>query len=480
MIPIKTFFLGSFRAGKYIVLFLFLWLTGVTACTNSHLAESDFCPPINIPSLSDNATLVTVSTPSSRWNCWNLQIFQIAAAQHPELNVVIVEPKLVPLEGELTTSVSEDFSAGIGPDIFRASLSEIWRLQQSNVISPLTDCVEKHQEQFQQIPVEFWEAVTLNGEIWAVPIAFEPDLLFFNKVLLQELGWSDEEIDTLPERIAQGQFLFDDMLETATAAENRGIIASGNGYWPRLSGKRTVDLNYLSFGGTLDHLQGEVLQISQSIMTDVLTFRQEIAESNLIPPGFEGHENNDWSVRIARRDAVAAGRVLFWENHLSEIANYYYNYSNSGERFTDIYGVASLPVHQTGKTSYVNLSLRGLVIGSVEATGRNNQSIACDLLAHTLIPEVLAQYSVSIMQLPTLPEAYQLPTLQQHALLSEVLDASTHFYLFYDTPDKMLFREIAIEYFYRVERGEIPPEEGTIALMAELKSALGDGFRMLP
>lgn len=480
MIHIKTFLYSLLRVDKYFAIILFVLAAGGTACGDNDLAEADFCPPINIPAPSDNPTPLIVSTASSRWNCWNLHIIKIAAARHPELNVVIVEQKPVPLEGELTMSVSEDFSAGVGPDIFRASLSEIWRLQQLNAISPMTDCVEKHAEQFQQIPVELWQAVTLDGEIWAVPIALEPELLFYNKLLLKELGWSEEEIDSLPDRIAQSQFLYEDMIGTAEAAVKIGLVEPGFGYWPRLGRNRVVDLNYLSFGGPPDHLQGDVLQLSQRVMTDVFAFRQEIAASNLVPPGFGGQENNDWSARLARRDAVAAGRVLFWENHLSEIANYYYNYLSIGAKFTEIYGIASLPARRAIHTSFVNASLRAWVIGSNEATGRKNQSVACDLLAYMLIPDVLAQQSVTIMQLPTLPEVSRLPIMQQHALMSEVLAASAHLYIFSEAPDKVLFREVTSDYLLRAERGEITPEEGTIALLAELQAALGDGFRVLP
>lgn len=476
----KTPFCLLFCFKNYKAIFFLVGVLLVAACATNNLDEADFCPPINAPFPSDNAIPITVATASSRWNCWNLQTVKIAAARHPELNVVIVEPQSVPLEGELTASVTEDFSVGVGPDIFRASLTEIWRLRQLNAISPVTDCVERHPEQFEQIPVELWQAVTLDGEIWAVPIALEPELLFYNKLLLKELGWSEEEIESLPDRIAQSQFLYEDMIGTAEAAVKIGLVEPGFGYWPQLSRNRIVDLNYLAFGGPPDHLQGDVLQISQRVMTDVFAFRQEIAASNLVPPGFGGQETNDWSARLARRDAVAAGRVLFWENHLSEIANYYYNYLSIGAKFTEIYGIASLPARRAIHASFVNASLRVWVIGSNEATGRKNQSIACDLLAYMLIPDVLAQQSVTVMQLPTLPEASRLPIMQQHALMSEVLAASAHLYIFSEAPDKVLFREVTSDYLLRVERGEIAPEEGTIALLAELQAALGDGFRVLP
>ena len=465
---------------KNITIFFLLWILLVSACVTNNIAQADFCPPINMPPPSDNTIPIAVSTASSRWNCWNLQIIKMAAARHPELNVAIIEPKSVPLEAELNASVYEDFAAGSGPDIFRASLSEIWRLQQLNAISPITNCVEKHPEQFQQIPAEFWRAVTLDDEIWAVPINLEPELLFYNKLILKELGWSEEEIQSFPDRIAQSQFLFEDMVQTANEAVKFGLVESGYGYWPRLGRYRVADTNYLAFGGIPDHLQGDILQISQSIMMDVLAFRQEIANSELVPPSFGGNEGVDWSVRLARRDAVAAGRVLFWENHLSEIANYYYNYSNLSAKFTEIYGVATLPAQRSNAISMGNASLRVWVIGSNEATGRNNQSIACDLLAYSLIPEVLAQQSVAIMQLPTLPDSFQSPIMQQNDLMSEALAASTNLYIFSDFPDKVLFREITIKYLLRAERGEVTPEEGVVALLAELQATLGDRFQVLP
>jgi len=45
---------------------------------------------------------------------------------------------------------------------------------------------------------------------------------FLQQTLLRDLGWSDEEIESLPARIESGEFTFEDMLAAATEAVDTG------------------------------------------------------------------------------------------------------------------------------------------------------------------------------------------------------------------------------------------------------------------
>ena len=65
--------------------------------------------------------------------------------------------------------------------------------------------------------------------------------MYYSKTLLRELGWSDDEIESLDERVASGEYTFQDMLDTAAevAAWLKTRFSSGpTHFWRRWTPNR--------------------------------------------------------------------------------------------------------------------------------------------------------------------------------------------------------------------------------------------------
>ena len=122
--------------------------------------------------------------------------------------------------------------AGDAPDIILSGHEDIGSWAPAGYIIPLDDKLGDYPE-FDDVVSTLWESQKWDGQIWGVPQDAEARPIFYSKLLLSDLGWSDEEIESLPDRVASGDFTFDDMVATAQQAIEEGIIEEGFGYWHR-------------------------------------------------------------------------------------------------------------------------------------------------------------------------------------------------------------------------------------------------------
>src|SRR5688500_12316226 len=123
--------------------------------------------------------------------------------------------------------------SGQAPDIILSGHEDIAPWGKSGYIIPLDEMINANQDNYKEIFPELWKSVTWDGKRWASPQDTEARPLFFNQKKLAELGWSQQEIDSLPDRIRSGEFTLDDMIATAKQAVEKGVVKKGYGYWHR-------------------------------------------------------------------------------------------------------------------------------------------------------------------------------------------------------------------------------------------------------
>ena len=91
----------------------------------------------------------------------------------------------------------------------------------------------------------------LNGRMWGIPQDAEAGPLYYSKILLQELGWSSDKIESLSRRIENCEFGWEEMFDTAQQAVEAGVVAEGNGWWHRPSSGPDFLYYYYAAGGEI-------------------------------------------------------------------------------------------------------------------------------------------------------------------------------------------------------------------------------------
>lgn len=139
-------------------------------------------------------------------------------------------------------------------DIICSGHDDIGAWAKAGYIIPLDDYVKKYwdEEYYDFIP-SLWEATKYKGKIYGIPQDTEARPFYINKQVLKKLGWSDEEINSLPDRIARGEFTFEDFIEVAKEAVEKGLVEWGLYHRP----KAGIDYHQLMISMGIDFYDEE-------------------------------------------------------------------------------------------------------------------------------------------------------------------------------------------------------------------------------
>lgn len=206
-------------------------------------------------------TAMVVGKPTERYRLENLK----AAAER--LNKKLAQEGQtvrVRVEGKLEDRPWEEYKqkfilaaeAHKAPDIVLSGHEDVAPWSDAGHILPLDEYV-KDSPVYRDVFPNLWKSVTYKGKIWAIPQDVEARPLYYWKPLLRQAGWTEADVNALPEKIRNGDFVLDDMLRTAKALQDKGAVEPGMGFWTRPQPGPDFYLFYLAYGGELQDRDGQ-------------------------------------------------------------------------------------------------------------------------------------------------------------------------------------------------------------------------------
>lgn len=360
--------------------------------------------------------------------------------------------------------------SGEAPEIVLSGHEDVAVWANAGYIVDFAFCREAHPE-YADVIDSLWDSVEWQGSIWGVPQDTEARPMFYNKTKLAELGWSQEEIDSLPQRIQNGEFTLDDLVETAKQAIDAGVVEPGYGYWHRPSQGGDFLQYYHAYGGKLYDAEQDKLVVSPDALEQWYGFQRRVVEEGITPENFIG---TDWSIW---HDTVSSGQVLFWNGGIWQWADWATNYraDEGGQDYLfDFAGFALQPSGIEGEPGSTLSHPLVYMITNEEASGTTNQEAACAVLAKTTTPEINTLHAVESTHLGILTSQADYEEYASDRLLSEALYMLDH--NFYQ-PNHVMYGpyfDIIWSYMVRAENGEISPAEAAETAVQQLQSELGD------
>lgn len=376
--------------------------------------------------------------------------------------------------------------AGMGPDIILSGHEDIAIWAQAGYIIPSADSVDQliaHHPEFEAVLDRLWTACTWRGKVWAVPQDVECRPLYFSKTKLRELGWSDEEIDELPDRIKSGEFTLDDMLATAEEAVRQGIVAPGHGYWHRpLIGGDFLQF-YVAYGGKLYDPETDKLVITKWALIRWYEFQRRCVTTGVTPVDLLGTAWRIW------HDTVAHNRVLFWNGgswHYADRAENYLSDAGGAKFLKEHVGYALIPSGIRGKPGGTLSHPVVYMITSAPVSGKAHQRLSLRLLAQMTTAALNDRHALESTHLGILKsQNYRLPAPSHPSfqILEHrrdfLLDISYMLRWNYFLPNHALhplYFDILWENMVMVQMGRTTPEEAARAVIGELRAELGEGL----
>jgi len=357
------------------------------------------------------------------------------------------------------------FQSGDAPDIVQASaaLSTTWAA--AGFIAPLDDFIPKYQ-QFGDIVPSLWSSVKYQGKTWGIPQDTEARPLYFNKVLLKKLGWTDQQIADLPKRIASGNFTWDDVMAAAKDARQKNLIEAGKGYYHRPFNGPDFEQWYRSFGGRDYDAQTGKLVFNKAAALRYYRWLRAAVDAGVVE---KDRINSDWN-RFHQPITDGDGKVLFWSGGTWNWAEWEQQWVSrkGGEAWLfEHFGYGPHPAYTKGGKP---MTLSNPQAYMLSATSKN-KDVAIRLLAYTMTPDLDAKHAVGSAHLPVLGRTAR---LVKNRFLSEV-----SYLLNYTTfqpphPDLPKWQDAFFRGVSAVESASATPEQAVDLVVGEMQRNLSN------
>lgn len=361
--------------------------------------------------------------------------------------------------------------AGDGPDIVLSGHEDVPVWANAGYIVPFDECRDSHPE-FADVIESLWESATWDGQVWAVPQDTEARPMFFNKTKLAELGWSAEEIEALPQQIQDGEFTLDDMIATAVEAVEAGVVEEGFGYWHRPTVGGDFIQYYVAHGGRMYDEAEDKLVVDRQAVVDWYTFQRRVVEEGITPENYIGTDFEVWHETVSNHENVLFFNGGIWQwaqwatNNVADLGGQDYLFEH--------FGYALQPTGVEGGTgSTLSHPLIYLIV-SPQASGRENQAVACELLAKTTTAEINTLHAIESTHLGIVNAQNDYPDYADDRLLAETTYMLDHnFYqpnhIAYGPYFDALYNSMVL-----AENGDLSPEEAADEAIALIEAEIPD------
>lgn len=361
--------------------------------------------------------------------------------------------------------------SGQGPDIILSGHEDMAPWGQAGYIIPLDEMIDANKAVYDDIFPALWESVTWDGKRWGIPQDTEARPMYFNKKKLLELGWSQEQVDSLPDRITSGEFTLDDMIATSKEAIEKGVIKEGNGYWHRPTKGGDFYQYYFAYGGKLsDEASGKLL-FDKKAAEQWFAFQRRVIEEGITPKTMLGTESKIW------HETVTSGDVLFWNAGVWSWADWAKNYVKDKGGDDYLYGFVGWALQPSGIKGQPGVTLSHplvYMVSSEKASGEKQQKEAFDVITGATTPELNNLHALGSAHLAILKAQVEAPDYAANKLLagSAYMLEYTRFLpnnANFGTYDDVVFRLMSA-----AANGEMTPQQAVEAAADELQTELGD------
>lgn len=279
----------------------FLAATALCGALASAAAAQDY--EINVWSGGSN------EADSYRWEAIEMAadiLQREAAIRGEELNITVNNMWNFGGWADFKQAVTLAAEAGNAPQIVVTSHLDIAPWSQAGYIVPAEDYVDLDAWPLSDVYPNLMEIASFNRVQWGIPQDSESRPFFFWREHMRAIGYSDAEIDALPDAVANGEYTLQNVLEDATRAVEMGLVSEGKGFLPRPTNGPDYAQFYQSFGGELYDEETGKLVLDRAAMAAFYQFFADAVAAGITSRTHIGSDWDDWHAD------VATGGTVMW------------------------------------------------------------------------------------------------------------------------------------------------------------------------
>ncbi|WP_172292141.1 ABC transporter substrate-binding protein [Pseudoruegeria sp. HB172150] len=270
------------------------------------------------------------------------------------------------------------------PDIVVSGHEDIGPWSEAGLIRPIEDYVYFDVWPLNAIYPNLIDVASYNGQVWGIPQDAEARVFYWSIPALKAIGWSEDEIETLPSRVESGEFTLYDMLEAAKAMQDEGVVGDEMGFAPRVSNGPDYWQFYQSFGGEMVDPESGKLVVDTAALTGMYQFFVDAVDMGVVPATWLGSEWDMW------HQNAAAGNYGAWHGGTWHYAQWTTQFGL--ENFFDTVQYSLIP--SGGEGGRANSITHPLVYLVTSAASEDEAAIAAELIAIASEPRINALHAV--------------------------------------------------------------------------------------
>ena len=358
------------------------------------------------------------------------------------------------------------FAIGEGPDIFHAAHEWICAFADPGFLFDLTDFTNDHPEFFEDIFPSLWASCECGGRRFAVPQDAEARMFFFNKNLMRQAGFSDEEIESLDERVLAGEVTLDDMSDIAQQVVEKTDAEYGILHRPSRGPDYLMIFN--QYGSSfLDPETGKLLLEEGKIADAYGWFERNV--QNGVTPG--NNTSLEWD--FIRKQFYVENNAAIWMYGIWDLGSYAFplGVPSDKESFFEQFGWTAAPAPEKGGQPG---SLTHPIVYGVGAS--ENAEIAATVVGYASDADLNTDHAVTTTHIgikraqlddPRYAEVWTL------ALATELIEF-THYMP--NHPDFGALNQIIYEALQGVETGQLSAADAAVYVIDEAGARIPDSI----
>ncbi|MET3899824.1 inositol-phosphate transport system substrate-binding protein [Devosia sp. UYZn731] len=236
-----------------------------------------------------------------------------AAIRGEELNIT-VEKTTYPGWPDFKQALTLSAEAGNPPNIVVSGHEDIAPWAQSGLIVPVEDYVDLDAWPLSAIYPNLMEIASYSGSVYGIPQDAESRPFFFWRPSMLAIGYTDADLDALPQKVQDGAYTLANVLEDAKKMQDAGVVQPGYGFYPRPSNGPDYWQFYRSFGGTLE--ENGKLVFDRAAMTKFYQFFVDAVAAGVTKKNHIGMDDATWWADIG------AGKAGIWHGGTWHYARY--------------------------------------------------------------------------------------------------------------------------------------------------------------
>ena len=344
------------------------------------------------PSFAKDVTLSVWAGGSNQSDSYRAEAIEMAADILEREAKILGEDLNITIKKKLFNDGWENFKQAVtlaaesktAPNIIVTSHADIAPWSQSGLIRPIGDYIDQDAWPVNQIYGNLLEIASYNGQLWGLPQDAESRPFFFWKPHLAAIGYSEDQIEALPQQVKSGEYTLYDMLDDAKKMQDKGLVDQGKGFSPRVSNGPDYWQFYQSFGGKMKDQASGKLIFDKQAMTDMYQFFVDATEMGVTSKTHLGGAWNQWY------SGVANGKMGTWHG-----GTWHYNRYTNKEGLDDFFGKIQFSLIPSGnKRGRANTITHPLVY-LISNTGTDDDaSIAAQLIAIASEPRLNSLHAI--------------------------------------------------------------------------------------